>query len=104
MINWLGLKNSYFDLKSSLSHSDGQKMSYKEGADNAQIVIKEFKFIGSGRDRRADYIEIMETQCVAAFMAMEFNKLARIGLKRINFISLNYRNLLKIQKSTTCFR
>eukprot|EP00092_Neocalanus_flemingeri_P012286 GFUD01013244.1.p1 GENE.GFUD01013244.1~~GFUD01013244.1.p1 ORF type:complete len:679 (-),score=176.64 GFUD01013244.1:244-2280(-) len=64
----------------------GQKMNYADGGRNEKIVLKEFKHFGSGRDRRTDYIEIMETQCVAAFLAMEFNKLAPTGSKKINFI------------------
>ena len=70
----------------------GQRMNYSEGGKNEKIVLKEFKYIGSGRDRRTDYIEIMETQCVAAFMAMEFNKLTPPGSKKINFISVRVKS------------
>ena len=32
----------------------------------SKVVLKEFKHYGGGRDRREDYIEIMETQMIAA--------------------------------------
>ena len=50
------------------------------------IVLKEFKHIGRGRDRRGDYIEIMETQAIAAYLANEFNKIAPPGSKEIQFL------------------
>ena len=53
------------------------------------IVLKEFKHVGKGRDRREDYIEIMETQAVAAFMANEFNKVAPMGSKGIKFLHVS---------------
>ena len=74
-----------------------QRMNYTEGSRNDQIVMKEFKFFGSGRDCRSDYIEIMETQCVAAFMAKEFNKLSPKGSKQINFISVSKNVLLALK-------
>ena len=67
----------------------GMRMDYNEGADHERIVLKEFKHTGSGRDRRSDYMEIMETQCVAAFMASEFNKLAPSGSKKISFLDVS---------------
>ena len=67
----------------------GMRMDYNEGADHERIVLKEFKHTGSGRDRRSDYMEIMETQCVAAFMASEFNKVAPSGSKRISFLDVS---------------
>ena len=67
----------------------GMRMDYNEGADHQRIVLKEFKHTGSGRDRRSDYMEIMETQCVAAFMASEFNKVAPSGSKRISFLDVS---------------
>ena len=50
------------------------------------IVLKEFKHIGRGRDRRGDYIEIMGTQAIAAYLANEFNKIAPPGSKEIQFL------------------
>ena len=56
------------------------------------IVLKEFKHIGHGRDRREDYIEVMETQTIAAYLAAEFNKIAPEGSKAIHFLHVS--NLL----------
>ena len=67
----------------------GMRMNYAEGEEDEKIVLKEFKHTGSGRDRRSDYVEIMETQCVAAFMASEFNKVAPPGSKRITFLHVS---------------
>ena len=67
----------------------GMRMNYAEGEEDEKIVLKEFKHTGSGRDRRSDYVEIMETQCVAAFMASEFNKVAPSGSKRITFLHVS---------------
>ena len=64
----------------------GQRMNYRDERQNEHIVIKEFKHVGCGGDRRSDYIEIMETQCVAAFMATEFNKVARTRPNQIFFM------------------
>ena len=64
-------------------------MNYAEGEEDEKIVLKEFKHTGSGRDRRSDYVEIMETQCVAAFMASEFNKVAPAGSKKITFLHVS---------------
>ena len=58
------------------------------------IVLKEFKHIGRGRDRRGDYIEIMETQAIAAYLANEFNKIAPPGSKEIQF--LHVRNVVNL--------
>ena len=67
----------------------GMTMNYAEGEEDEKIVLKEFKHTGSGRDRRSDYVEIMETQCVAAFMASEFNKVSPPGSKRITFLHVS---------------
>lgn len=67
----------------------GMKADYSEGGAHEKIVLKEFKYVGSGRDRRADYIEIMETQCVAAFLASEFNKVSPCRSKAINFLHVS---------------
>ena len=69
----------------------GMRMNYAEGEEDEKIVLKEFKHTGSGRDRRSDYVEIMETQCVAAFMASEFNKVAPLGSKRIEFLHVSIK-------------
>ena len=69
----------------------GMRMNYAEGEEDEKIVLKEFKHTGSGRDRRSDYVEIMETQCVAAFMASEFNKVAPAGSKRITFLHVSIK-------------
>ena len=66
----------------------GLDMNYAEGGVHEKVVLKEFKYAGAGRDRRTDYIEIMETQCVAAFMAMEFTKVAPPGSKQISFLKV----------------
>ena len=65
----------------------GQIMNYSDRVDQ-KIVLKEFKHFGTGRDRRADYIEIMETQCVAAYFASEFNKVAPPASKKISFLTV----------------
>ena len=70
----------------------GMRMNYAEGDEDEKIVLKEFKHTGSGRDRRSDYVEIMETQCVAAFMASEFNKVAPPGSKRITFFHVSHQS------------
>ena len=70
----------------------GMRMNYAEGEEDEKIVLKEFKHTGSGRDRRSDYVEIMETQCVAAFMASEFNKVAPPGSKRITFLHVSHQS------------
>ena len=67
----------------------GMRMNYAEGEEDEKIVLKEFKHTGSERDRRSDYVEIMETQCVAAFMASEFNKVAPAGSKKITFLHVS---------------
>lgn len=66
----------------------GKLMSYAESEDSTPIVLKEFKYFGEGRDGREDYIQNMETQAVAGYMANEFNKVAPKGSKPINFIDV----------------
>ena len=68
---------------------------------NESIVLKKFKHFGAGRDRRDDYIEIMETQAVAAFLANEFNRIAPKGSKEIQF--LHVRQVLLIYMTNVCF-
>jgi len=67
----------------------GQTIDYTSGFDNKNIVLKEFKHTGHNRDRRSDYIEIMETQCVASFLSTKFNVYAPHGSKKINFIAVS---------------
>ena len=54
-----------------------------------KIVMKEFKCLEDGRDRREDYIEIMETQCTAAYLAAEFNKVSPKKQKKIQFLQVS---------------
>ena len=56
---------------------------------NENIVLKEFKHDGRGMDRREDYIEIMETQVTAAFMAKQFNKVSPRGSKEVHFLHVS---------------
>ena len=56
---------------------------------NEDIVLKEFKHVGRGRDRREDYIGIMETQTIAATMAQQFNRIAPPGSKVIEFLDVS---------------
>ena len=58
------------------------------------IVLKEFKHIGRGRNRCGDYIEIMETQVIAAYLVNKFNKFAPPGSKEIQF--LHVRSMLNL--------
>ena len=58
------------------------------------IVLKEFKHIGRGRDRCGDYIEIMETQVIAAYLVNKFNKFAPPGSKEIQFLQV--RSMLNL--------
>ena len=67
----------------------GMRMNYAAEEEHEKIVLKEFKHTGSGRDRRSDYIEIMETQCVAAFLAQEFSKITPPGSKQISFLDVS---------------
>ena len=53
-----------------------------------KLVLKEFKFDEEGRDRREEYIEIMETQCTAAYLANEFNKVSPRRSKQIEFLQV----------------
>ena len=54
-----------------------------------KIVMKEFKCLEDGRDRREDYIEIMETQCTATYLAAEFNKVSPKKQKKIQFLQVS---------------
>ena len=53
-----------------------------------KLVLKEFKFDEEGRDRREEYIEIMETQFTAAYLANEFNKVSPWKTKHIEFLQV----------------
>ena len=53
-----------------------------------KLVLKEFKYDEEGRDRRDEYIEIMETQCTAAYLANEFNKVSPRKYKHIEFLQV----------------
>ena len=50
------------------------------------LVLKEFKFDEEVRGRRDEYIEIMETQCTDAYLAIEFNKVSPRRSKQIEFL------------------
>ena len=54
-----------------------------------KIVLKEFKHFGSGRDGREDYIQNMETQCVAEYLAEAFNRQTPVGSKKITFLKVS---------------
>jgi len=67
-----------------------QRISYKGYQGHKAIVLKEFKHFGEGLDRRENYIEIMETQAVAAFLAKQFNKSSpRSVAKSVNFLEVS---------------
>lgn len=65
-----------------------------------RIVVKEFKHISTGKDRKKDYIKIMEAQAVTAIMACEFNKMSPRGLKDIhcNHVSSIYHDSIYISR------
>jgi hypothetical protein len=73
----------------------GRRMNYSEGGRHDPIILKEFKHMGSGRDRQGDYIEIMETQMVAAFLAKAFNKVSPRKVKKIDFLSVSVAVITK---------
>ena len=60
----------------------------KRGTIEEKVVLKEFKFSGIGRDRREEYLSIMETQYVASLLAAEFNKHAPKTCKRIKYLQV----------------
>ena len=64
----------------------GSELDIDTGIEVRKIVVKEFKHYGKGRDRRQDYVEIMETQAAAAYLADTFNKISPKGTKRIEFL------------------
>ena len=68
-----------------------QRISYHGIVGSNKVVLKEFKHYGKGRDRREDYIELMETQAIAEFMASRFNKVAPPGAKKIEFLNVSYK-------------
>ena len=53
-----------------------------------KLVLKEFKCDEEGRDSREEYMEIMETQCTAAYLANEFNKVSPWNTKYIEFLQV----------------
>ena len=63
-----------------------------------KIVLKEFKCLEDGRDRREEYIEIMETQCTAAYLAAEFNNVSPKKQKKIQFLQVSRINNLEFQQ------
>ena len=56
---------------------------------SSKVVLKEFKYYGNRRDRREDYIELMETQAIAEFMAKRFNRVVPLGAKKIEFLNVS---------------
>merc|ERR1719187_1672505 len=66
----------------------GQRIYGCGGDLKDDVVLKEFKHFGPARDRREDYIEIMETQAVSAFMAKQFNRFSPPGTKKIEFLDV----------------
>ena len=70
--------------------------SKKKG--NEKIVLKEFKCLEEDRDRREDYIEIMETQCTAAYLATEFNKVSPKRQKKIQFLQVRNKGIFDFQQ------
>ena len=52
-----------------------------------KVVMKRFKTL-ERRDRHQDYLDLMETQYVAAFLATEFNKVSPRGSKEIQFLKV----------------
>ena len=60
---------------------------------SAKIVLKEFKRLEEDRDRREDYIEIMETQSTAAYLSTEFNKVSPERQKKIQFLQVRKQRL-----------
>ena len=77
-----------------------QRISYHGMVESSKAVLKEFKHCGIGRDRREDYIELMETQAIAEFMASRFNKVAPKGAKKIEFLNVRkiFKNLNTLDK------
>ena len=63
-----------------------------------KLVLKEFKFDEEGKDRREEYMEIMETQCTAAYLANEFNKVSPRRSKLIEFLQVQKKKKKKIKK------
>ena len=68
----------------------GIEIDAKTEKGDRMIVLKEFKHSGRGRDRRRDYIEIMETQAIAAYLANSFNEISPRGTKKIEFLGVCY--------------
>ena len=69
-----------------------QRISYhgerRQNLDVWQIVLKEFKKIAK-QDCRSEYISIMETQCVADYLASEFNKKTPAYSKNLRFLEVS---------------
>ena len=75
----------------------GQRITYhgkrldidRWGQQEKCIVLKEFKHLGMGRDRREEYMGIMEIQFTAAVLAAEFNKITPSNSKNIHFLEVS---------------
>ena len=69
-----------------------QRISYhgecSKNSDICKIVVKEFKKLAT-KDQRTEYISIMETQCIAAYFADEFNKRAPHHQKTVKFLEVS---------------
>ena len=75
----------------------GQRISYhgklistdqqNNSSSSETIVMKRFKE-HDNRDGKQQYIELMETQYTAAYMATEFNKVSPAGSKEIRFLKV----------------
>ena len=71
----------------------GMEIDAKTGKGDRMIVLKEFKHAGRGRDRRKDYVEIMETQAIAAYLANSFNDISPRGTKQIEFLRVCFAHV-----------
>jgi len=75
-----------------------QRISYhgkrRQDLDVWQIVLKEFKKIAK-QDCRSEYISIMETQCVADYLASEFNKKTPAYSKNLRFLEVSVLQEIK---------
>ena len=67
------------------------------------IVLKEFKHFGFGRDRREEYISIMETQYVATLLAAKFNKVAPKACKSIKYLQVSEKSYVLLEMKFRVF-
>lgn len=105
------IKHNWKNIEIKKAHNPfaqgGQRISYHgkmlEGNRYRQqeqyIVLKEFKHHELGRDRREEYMQIMETQFTAGVLADEFNKIAPSGSKKLCFLPVS--KTLRILLSST---